>query len=265
MVGRDVDTVFPPLPDPGDDVVLRVRGLIPRGGHDVEDAVDLDVRAGEIVSVAGLVGSGRSRLLRTLGGAQPREAGTVEVEGRPVGPSVRDAVRAGVVLVPEERKTDGLVLDLPVRANATLASLREVTKGGWLSLRRERQVFDAERKQLGIKTAGSDQVTALLSGGNQQKVVLAKWLRTKPKVLLLDEPTRGIDVGAKNEIYRIIRELAAEGLAVLVVSSDLPEVTGLAHRVLVCRQGRLVGEFRGEEIDEEAIMNVALGVSKESA
>ena len=265
MVGRDVDTVFPPLPDPGDEVVLRVRGLIPRGGHDVDDAIDLEVRAGEIVSVAGLVGSGRSRLLRTLGGAQPREAGTVEVEGQAVGPAVRDAVRAGVVLVPEERKTDGLVLDLPVRANATLASLREVTKGGWLSLRREREVFDEDREQLRIKVAGPDQVTTLLSGGNQQKVVLAKWLRTRPKVLLLDEPTRGIDVGAKNEIYRIIRELAGEGLAVVVVSSDLPEVTGLAHRVLVCRQGRLVGEFRGEEIDEEAIMNVALGVREESA
>lgn len=265
MVGRDVDTVFPQLPEPGADVVLQVRGLVPMGGNDADDAIDLNIRAGEIVSVAGLVGAGRSRLLRTLAGAQPRRAGTVEVQGRTVGPSVRDAVRAGIVLVPEERKTDGLVLPLSVRANATLASLREVTSGGWLSPRREREVFKVEQERLVIRTSGPDQVTAQLSGGNQQKIVLSKWLRTKPKVLLLDEPTRGIDVGAKNEIYRIIRELATDGLAVLVVSSDLPEVTGLAHRVVVCRQGRLVAEFRGEEIDEESIMNAALGVGEEPA
>jgi ABC-type sugar transport system ATPase subunit len=262
MVGRDVDTIFPPLPEAGSRVVLKVRGLLPEGGHDTDEAIDLDIRAGELVSVAGLVGSGRSRLLRTLAGAQPRRAGTVEVQDRRVGTSVRDAVRAGIVLVPEERKTDGLVLPLSVCANATLASLRDVTSFGWLSLRRERAAFKQEEQRLQIRASGPDQITSQLSGGNQQKIVLSKWLRTQPKVLLLDEPTRGIDVGAKNEIYRIIREQAGRGLAVLIVSSDLPEVTGLAHRVVVCRQGSLVGEFSGDQINEESIMNLALGVSE---
>ena len=262
MVGRDVDTVFPPLPKTGGEVVLKVRGLLPTGGHDHGEPIDLDVRSGEIVSVAGLVGSGRSRLLRTLAGAQPRQTGTVAVAGRDVKASVRQAVAAGIVLVPEERKTDGLALPLSVRANATLASLQTVTSRGWLSPRREREVFNAEKHRLQIRASSPDQAASQLSGGNQQKVVLAKWLRTNPKVLLLDEPTRGIDVGAKTEIYRIIRELAALGMAVVIVSSDLPEVTGLAHRVVVCRRGRLVGEFSGDEIDEESIMNLALGVSE---
>jgi ABC-type sugar transport system ATPase subunit len=262
MVGRDVDTVFPPLPQPGHDVVLKVRGLVPGGGHGSVAPIDLDVRAGEIVSVAGLVGSGRSRLLRTLAGAAPRDAGTVEVAGRRVRASVRGAVAAGIALVPEERKTDGLVMPLPVRANTTLASLDSVASGGWLSPRRERDAFDIEQRRLQIRAAGPDQGTWQLSGGNQQKIVLAKWLRTQPKVLLLDEPTRGIDVGAKTEIYRIVRELAAAGMAVVVVSSDLPEVTGLAHRVIVCRQGQVVGELSGADIAEEKIMNLALGLSE---
>jgi ABC-type sugar transport system ATPase subunit len=262
MVGRDVDTIFPPLPEAGSRVVLKVRGLLPEGGHDTDEAIDLDIRAGELVSVAGLVGSGRSRLLRTLAGVQSRRAGTVEVQDRRVGTSVRDAARAGIVLVPEERKTDGLVLPLSVRANATLASLRDVTSFGWLSPRRERAAFKQEEQRLQIRASGPDQITSQLSGGNQQKIVLSKWLRTQPKVLLLDEPTRGIDVGAKNEIYRIIREQAGRGLAVLIVSSDLPEVTGLAHRVVVCRQGSLVGEFSGDQINEESIMNLALGMSE---
>ncbi len=164
--------------------------------------------------------------------------------------------------MPEERKTEGLVLDLSVLANTTLASLRSVAVRGWLSRTRERKVFDVERERLKIRASGPDQGTAQLSGGNQQKIVLAKWLRTTPKVLLLDEPTRGIDVGAKTEIYRIIRELAATGMAVVMVSSDLPEVTGLAHRVIVCRQGQVVGEFTGTQIAEEPIMNLALGVSE---
>jgi ABC-type sugar transport system ATPase subunit len=262
MVGRDVDTVFPPLPQPGHDVVLKVRDLVPGGGRGSVAPIDLDVRAGEIVSVAGLVGSGRSRLLRTLAGAAPRDAGTVEVAGRRVRSSVRDAVAAGIALVPEERKTDGLVMPLPVRANTTLASLGSVASGGWLSPRRERDAFGIEQRRLQIRAAGPDQGTWQLSGGNQQKIVLAKWLRTQPKVLLLDEPTRGIDVGAKTEIYRIVRELAAAGMAVVVVSSDLPEVTGLAHRVIVCRQGQVVGELSGADIAEEKIMNLALGLSE---
>jgi ABC-type sugar transport system ATPase subunit len=180
MVGRDVDAVFPALAEPGAEEVLRVRGLVPAGR--AVPPLDLTVRAGEIVGVAGLLGSGRSTLLRTLAGVAPRSAGTVTVAGRPVR---------------EERKTEGLVLDLPVRANTTLSSLRSVAPGGWLSGARERAAFEEERERFGIRVSGPGQRTGQLSGGNQQKIVLAKWLRTGPRVLLLDEPTRGIDVAPR--------------------------------------------------------------------
>ena len=258
MVGRDVDNVFPPRREPRAEVVLRVRGLVPVSSRAAPTPVDIDLRAGEIVGVAGLVGSGRSRLLRTIAGAHPRAGGTVEVSGRALAPSVRAAIKAGVALVPEERKTEGLVLPLPVRANTTLASLAEVTRGGWLSRRREVDAFIAEQRRLEIRASGPEQGTWQLSGGNQQKVVLAKWLRVDPKVLLLDEPTRGVDIGAKAEIYRIVTELAASGMAVLMASSDLLEVLGLTHRVLVCRGGAVVGEVSGEEMDEEHVMHMAL-------
>ncbi|MCP9949744.1 sugar ABC transporter ATP-binding protein [Actinomadura madurae] len=262
MVGRDVDAVFPAPSEPGDGEVLSVRGLLPAGPGAAGPGLDLSVRAGEIVGVAGLLGSGRSRLLRTLAGVQPRAAGTMSVGGTPVRASLHAAMRAGVVLVPEERKTEGLVLDLPVRANTTLSSIAAVSPGGWLSSAREREAFEAERERFGIRVSGPEQPTGQLSGGNQQKIVLAKWLRTRPRVLLLDEPTRGIDIGAKAEIYRIVAGLAAEGLAVVFASSELPEVTGLAHRVLVCRGGRVAGELTGDEISEERIMHLALGTQE---
>ncbi len=258
MVGRDVDTVFPPLTQPRADVVLRIRGLVPASSTRTPAPLDLDVCAGEVVGVAGLVGSGRSRLLRTLAGDHARVAGTVEVDGRPVPPSVRRAIAAGVVLVPEERKTEGLVLPLPVRANTTLASLDQILRTGFLSVPRERAVFREEQARLGIRASGPEQGTWQLSGGNQQKIVLAKWLRRGPRVLLLDEPTRGVDVGAKTEIYRVVAALAAEGMAVLMVSSDLPEVLSLSHRVLVCRGGGVVAELTGDDIDEENVMHVVL-------
>jgi ribose transport system ATP-binding protein len=190
-----------------------------------------------------------------------RSAGEVMVEDRAVGASVRDAVRAGLVFVPEERKTEGLVLALSVRANTTLADLAAIAPRGWLSPARERAVFEEERERMSIRASSPDQGTWQLSGGNQQKVVLSKWLRTRPRVLLLDEPTRGIDVGAKTEIYGLMRALAADGMAVVFASSDLTEVTGLAHRVLVCRDGAVVGELAGDEIDEEQVMHLALGTS----
>jgi ABC-type sugar transport system ATPase subunit len=180
------------------------------------------------------------------------------VDGRPVPVSVRRAIGAGVALVPEERKTEGLVLPLPVRANTTLASLGQVLRHGFLSARRERAVFQEEQTRLGIRASGPEQGTWQLSGGNQQKIVLAKWLRRAPRVLLLDEPTRGVDVGAKTEIYRLVAALAAEGMAVVMVSSDLPEVLGLSHRVLVCRGGGVVAELAGDEINEENVMHVVL-------
>jgi ribose transport system ATP-binding protein len=265
MVGREVDTVFPDPAPPADEVALQVDGLVPAGREGDREGLDLQVYAGEIVALAGLLGSGRSRLLRTLAGAHPRAAGSVSVGTRAVPASVRGAVDAGVVLVPEERKTEGLVLLLTVRANITLADLAAVAPGGWLSPARERAAFEEERRRLSIRASSPEQGTWQLSGGNQQKIVLAKWLRTRPRVLLLDEPTRGIDVGAKTEIYAIIRRLAEEGMAVVFVSSDLTEVIGLAHRVLVCRDGAVVGQLEGEEIDEEQVMHLALGTSETPA
>jgi ABC-type sugar transport system ATPase subunit len=258
MVGRDVNAVFPPRRPARDEVVLEVRGLVPASTSAPPPPVDLTARAGEIVALAGLVGCGRSRLLRTLGGSHPRMAGSVSCGGREVGPSVRAAIGAGVVLVPEERKTDGLVLPLSVGANTSLTALGDIARGGWLSADREDAVFVEQQRQLGIKASSYRQDTWQLSGGNQQKIVLGKWLRTGPKVLLLDEPTRGVDVGAKAEIYRIITDLAAEGLTVVMASSDLPEVLGLAHRVLVFRGGAPVGELTGDDIHEETIMSLAL-------
>jgi ABC-type sugar transport system ATPase subunit len=260
MVGRDVDTVFPDPQPPAEEVALRVRGLVPAGSPG--PGLDLDVRTGEIVALAGLLGSGRSRLLRALAAAGGRTAGSVAVGERRVPASLRGAVEAGVVMVPEERKAEGLVVTLPVRANTTLADLRGVAPRGWLAPARERAVYEEERERLSIRASGPDQGTWQLSGGNQQKVVLAKWLRRRPRVLLLDEPTRGVDVGAKTEIYAIVRRLAAEGMAVVFASSELPEVIGLAHRVLVCRGGRVAGELSGGEMDEERIMHLALGTSE---
>jgi ABC-type sugar transport system ATPase subunit len=258
MVGRTVDSVFPQRPEPADRVVLRVRGLVPRGSTPAEP-VDLEVRAGEILGVAGLVGSGRSRLLRTLAGAHPRARGEVKVDGRSVGMSLTAAMNAGIVLVPEERKIEGLVLDLSGAANTTLTRLADTAAFGWRSARAERAAFAEEAQRLRIRAVGPEQLVRELSGGNQQKIAIARCLRCAPAVLLLDEPTRGVDIGAKTEIYRIVVELAAAGLAVVLVSSELPEVLGLAHRVLVCRGGTVVGELRGAEMDEENVMHVAVG------
>jgi ABC-type sugar transport system ATPase subunit len=262
MVGRDVDTVFPALRDPGSGTLLSARDLTPEGDDTHLPGLDLDIRPGEVVGLAGLLGSGRSRLLRTLAGVHPRERGSVTVDGAQVRPGIRSALRAGIALVPEERKTEGLVLPLPVRANTTLADIAAVGRYGWLSPQRERAMFEEDQGRIGIRASSGDQRTVDLSGGNQQKVVLAKWLRTQPKVLMLDEPTRGIDVGAKAEIYRIIAELAGQGIAVLVASSELTEVIGMAHRVLVCRAGRVVGELTGDAIDEEHVMHLALGTTE---
>lgn len=262
MVGRDVDTIFPDLDPPKDQVILTVLADVHGDGGSSVPLPNLQLRAGEIVALAGLLGSGRSRLLRALAGV--REAvGSVAVNDARVGNGVKGAIRSGIALVPEERKSEGLVLNLPVRANITLADLRTVSRHGLMSTSAEDRAYTASRSMLGIRAAGGDQATVELSGGNQQKVVLAKWLRTAPRVLLLDEPTRGIDVGARSEIYTLIADLASQGMAVLFASSDLPEVIGLAHRVLVCWEGSVVGELTGVDITDENIMRLAMG-SKDS-
>ena len=259
MVGRTVESAFPALAEPQDKILLEVAGLVPQSQTHNPAPLDLKVRAGEIVGIAGLVGSGRSRLLRTLAGILPPESGVIEAAGRRIGGSLHRAINAGVVFIPEERKTEGLVLDLPVSANTTLTVLRKVSRWGWMSATAEKTIFAEEQSRLSVRASGPDQQTRQLSGGNQQKIVIAKWLQVSPTVLLLDEPTRGIDVGAKAEIYRLINELARSGLAIVIVSSELIEVLGLAHRVLVCRDGSVVGELPGGLGNEEDVIHMAMG------
>lgn len=255
MVGRDLAGAQRDAHPPGE-VALRVRGLCTREhpGH----SVDLDVHAGEVVGIAGLLGAGRSELLRAIFGVDTRLAGEVVVAGRAlaVGDS-RLAIASGLALLPEDRKHEGLVATMSIRENLSLPTLHR--QGTWLDRSYERRVADQAIDDLGIACSSKEQTVGLLSGGNQQKVVLGKWLAAKPRVLLLDEPTRGVDVGARAEIYQRLDELAEAGLAVLFVSSELEEVLALSDRVLVLREGEVVGNLRGNDRTEERIMHLATG------
>jgi ABC-type sugar transport system ATPase subunit len=258
MLGRSLDLVFPPRVPPPDDapVVLSVRDLSrPPAFEDVS----FDIRAGEIVGLAGLVGSGRTEIARAVFGADPA-TGSVEIEARPARRRTpRRTIGRGIALLPESRKEQGLVMMRPVTENVTLAHLGAVTRTGVLRVRQERSLVARLLKSVDARAASYSMPVSALSGGNQQKTAVAKWLVRTPKVLLADEPTRGIDVGAKRAIYELIAELAAQGLGVLLISSELEEVIGLSHRVLVIRAGRIVAEIPGEEADEETVMRAAFG------
>jgi ribose transport system ATP-binding protein len=258
MVGRDIDRLARRPSHPPGDVVLTVRDL--RTPAHPTHLVSFELRAGEIVGVAGLVGAGRTELLTTLFGITPAVAGSLALAGRAVTPkSPLEAVAAGLALVPEDRKQQGLVLEMAVRENISLVSLWPESRGGFIDFARERRLAAEMIPALAIKTPGDRQAVQFLSGGNQQKVVLAKWLAMKPKVLLLDEPTRGIDVGAKAEIYDLVHRLAGAGLAVLFVSSEMEEILSLADRALVMHEGRLAGGLLRGELTEENVMRLAAG------
>ena len=262
MTGRDIEYVFPPRgpvdpgADPEADVVLRVEDL---AFGSVFSGVTFDVRAGEIVGLAGLVGSGRSEILESVYGARRHHRGTVTVDGRRLrAGSVSAAVRAGIGLAPEERKSQGLLLDHAVYQNVTVSSLRRFARAGFLDRSAERREAERLTSALDVRPAGVDRPVRNLSGGNQQKVVLARWLLRDCRVLLLDEPTRGVDVGARSEIYALVRSLADRGVAVVMVSSEVPEVLGLADRVLVIREGRVVHEGPAEHIDEHQVLDLVM-------
>jgi rhamnose transport system ATP-binding protein len=223
--------------------------------------VSFEVRRGEIVGLAGLVGAGRSEVARAIFGIDKPDAGHVEVDGRPLAPgSPRAAMRAGVGLVPEDRRQQGLVMDLSIERNMGLTRLQALAgKLGVISGGAERKLAADWAERLQLKFHRLADPVGFLSGGNQQKVVLGKWLATGPKVLIIDEPTRGIDVGTKAEVHRLMSELAAQGLAVLMISSELPEVLGMADRVLVMHEGRLVRELTRDEADEESVVRAATG------
>ena len=258
MVGRDMADFFVRNPQPPGDVVLRVDGLGREGTfHDIGFAL----RAGEVLGFAGLVGAGRTDVALALFGIAPADTGTVELDGKRLAPrSPRHALRAGIAYLSEDRRALGLSLPQSITANITLATLRNyVSKLRLLDSKAEREVASSYREKLTIRTPSLDTPVEQLSGGNQQKTMLAKWLNAKPRVLILDEPTRGIDVGAKAEVHEIIDELAASGMAIILISSDLPEVIAMSDRVLVMREGRQTGMFERGEADEERIITAAMG------
>ncbi len=263
MVGRELNTLFPKSETTPGETVLEVKGL---GRAGIFEDVSFTVRRGEIVGLAGLVGAGRSEVARAIFGIDRRDTGTVTVNGRRLtGGSPREAMSAGVAFVPEDRRQQGLVMDLSIDHNVALASLSRLRRHALIRRSRERDLALTWGRRLQLKFGRLANPVATLSGGNQQKVVLAKWLAHGPSMLIIDEPTRGIDVGTKSEIHRFLDQLVAEGVAVLMISSELPEMLGMADRVLVLREGRLVAELSRAEADEASIMRAATGQKAEVA
>jgi len=263
MVGRDMDALFPKLPAEPGGVVLKLDRLTREG--DFTD-VSFVVRSGEIVALAGLVGAGRTEVARAIFGIDRWDAGSVEIDGRRLPPgSPSAAMSAGIGLVPEDRRQQGLVMDFSIERNIALASLDTVQRGGLIFRGAERSFARDWALRLQLKYARLSNPVWTLSGGNQQKTVLAKWLGRKPRLLIVDEPTRGIDVGTKAEVHRLLSELAAQGVAVLMISSELPEVLGMADRIVVLFEGRVTREFVRADADEDAIMRAATGVVEEAA
>jgi rhamnose transport system ATP-binding protein len=258
MVGREVSQLYPEsTPSPPGEIVLALRNVSCAVGgiHNLT----LEVRAGEIVGLAGLVGAGRTELARVIFGITPADSGMVLLNGHPVTiGSPQEAVAHGLAYLPEDRRRHGVILEMPIAANLTMAIHHRIFPGAWLRFAAERQLALDYIRDLDVQTSGPEAPGGSLSGGNQQKLALARWLATKPKVLILDEPTQGVDVGAKGEIYRIVRNLVKQGLAVLMISSDLPEVLGMSDRIAVLRGGTIVAMLPGKS-DPQEVMAAALG------
>ena len=268
MVGREVNALYARREsNKGSSVALEIAGLSRRGNSQdqnatVLDNVSLNVRRGEILGLAGLVGAGRTELARAVFGVDGFDSGSVKVDGVPVViRSPRDAIRHGIGLVPEDRKQQALFLSLAVRPNLTMAAHDMITKWHlFVNDKAERALVEEYHKRLNIRMTSQEQIIADLSGGNQQKVVLARWLALRPKVLIVDEPTRGIDVGAKVEVHNLLFELAKTGIAIIAISSELPEILAISDRVVVMREGRIIGEVEGDDANEELLMGMmALG------
>jgi inositol transport system ATP-binding protein len=262
MVGRELTHMFPKEQVDVGEVVMSVRGLTRTGTvNDISIRdIGFDLRRGEILGLAGLMGAGRTEVLEAIFGVTPIDAGEITVKGKRV--QIRepaDAIRHGLGLLTEDRKRTGIMGVLSVGDNMTVASLDRFSPGGWLQKRRMNAAAQRQREALAIKTPTLAQLIKLLSGGNQQKVLVSRWLLTTPDILMIDEPTRGIDVGAKAEIHRLMSTLAKEGKAILMVSSELPEILGMSDRVLVMHEGRLTGEFSRAEVTQEKIMTAATG------
>jgi ABC-type sugar transport system ATPase subunit len=254
MVGRELSALYPERTPPSEKVRLELLGV--RSGP--VGPVNLHIRGGEIVGLAGLRGAGRSRLARAVVGAAPLGGGVVRIDGEPIrSRSPAEALRYGVAYVPADRARDGLFPRMTLAENLTAVALRSVAPGGVLRGRMVTALAERLRSELGVRAAALDQPVRELSGGNQQKVMLAKWLASRPRVLIVDEPTQGIDVGAKAEVHRLLRDLATEGLAVLLISSDLPEILGMSDRIAVMAGGRLRGVLEGSTATEEEVLSLA--------
>jgi rhamnose transport system ATP-binding protein len=258
MVGRDLSAVFPKREVTKGEVIFELRNLASRSAGIT--GVDLAVRAGEIVGVAGLVGAGRTELAKTIFGLDPVDSGEILLRGKPIRighPS--EAIEYGIAYLPEDRRKHGVVLDFPVSANITLASLKKLSGFRGLNFGREKEIAVDYARRLGVKTPAIYSAVSTLSGGNQQKVALSRWLVTKPSVLILDEPTQGIDVGAKAEIHELMMEIAEEGVAILMISSELPEILGMSDRIAVMNGGTIVKIFDRKDATQDKILSVALG------
>ena len=265
MIGRDLKSIYRPPAAPPGEPLLELDGV--RTAAWPDRSVDLTLRRGEILGLAGLIGAGRTELARAVFGIEPLLGGTVRLGGAPVAvTSPRDAIARGIYLVPEDRKASGVILDLPIADNISLPQLGDLARAGLVDRKAEEKLAQAERRRLGIRAPSVATPVLSLSGGNQQKVVLAKWLAMRPHAIIFDEPTRGIDVGAKREIYDLMRGLADAGVAILMISSDMEEVIGVSDRVAVMHEGRIAGLLGREELSEEAIMSLAVGrVTSEAA
>jgi ABC-type sugar transport system ATPase subunit len=258
MVGRSLGEIFPTRQPPQSELALEVKGLGRAGSF---SDVSFTLHRGEILGMSGLVGSGRTQVARCIFGADPFDTGDLRLDGRAIRPrSPREAVRAGIALLTEDRKRDGLVMSCTLRDNASMASFDDLSRWGVIHRRRQEARVQEKVHELDIRPPLLDRLARQLSGGNQQKLVLAKWLMTQARVLILDEPTRGVDVATKVEIYQLISGLAANGIGILLISSELPEILGLSDRALVMREGRVEGEFTRAEATEEKLLATAAGV-----
>ncbi|NIP93811.1 MAG: sugar ABC transporter ATP-binding protein [Akkermansiaceae bacterium] len=263
MVGREVETLTRHGTHEGRtrDVLLKIENLTSENRF---SGISFDLHAGEILGIGGLVGAGRSEVARAIFGIDTYDGGTISLAGQPLPMgSIRASMDAGIALVPEDRQHEGLVLPMTVRENLSMAILPELIRHVLISPRREAERTAEQMERLNVRAAGPEMATSSLSGGNQQKVVLGKWLANHPRLLILDEPTRGVDVGAKAEIHRLVREFAAGGMATLVISSDLPELLALCDRILVMRGGEIAGELDGAGADEESVMRLAFPAGEE--
>jgi rhamnose transport system ATP-binding protein len=260
MVGREVSTIYPPAESQPANIALSLKSV----GCKMSGVanVSLELRAGEIVGLAGLVGAGRTELARVLFGITPADSGEILVNGKTVQiRSASEAIDHGIAYVPEDRRRHGVILEMPIAANITMSIHRDIFPGAWLRFDAERALSQNFVRDLAIKTSSVDAPAAILSGGNQQKVALARWLAANPKILILDEPTQGVDVGAKAEIHKLVRRLAAQGLAVMMISSDLPEILGMSDRIAVMRGGTIVAVLPGKS-NAHDVMTAALGQAK---